>query len=153
MSETRIAPDGGEYTRDEFIEFYGGTKEWDAAGDEEEDDDGEDEDGTVERSSDVSSSEASESSSAASGTKDSRSSKASSTGSKSDSASRATSSTDHLRTKHQRLLRVNLNRTPPQPNLAQRPQLHRLQPQKCGSPAKSQALKRKLTLLSLRKRC
>ena len=27
----RCAPDGNEYTRDEFVEFYGGTSEWDAA--------------------------------------------------------------------------------------------------------------------------
>ena len=30
----RVAPDGGgPYSRDEFVQFYGGTDEWDAAGD------------------------------------------------------------------------------------------------------------------------
>jgi len=29
--ERRIAPDGEQYSRAEFIEFYGGTAEWDAA--------------------------------------------------------------------------------------------------------------------------
>ena len=31
QDEVRVAPDGGTYTRDEFIQFYGGTDEWDAA--------------------------------------------------------------------------------------------------------------------------
>ena len=30
-ADVRVAPDGGTYTRAEFIEFYGGTDEWDAA--------------------------------------------------------------------------------------------------------------------------
>ena len=30
-ADVRVAPDGGTYTQAEFIEFYGGTDEWDAA--------------------------------------------------------------------------------------------------------------------------
>lgn len=29
--EKRVAPDGGWYTKDEFVDFYGGTAEWDEA--------------------------------------------------------------------------------------------------------------------------
>jgi hypothetical protein len=32
QTETRIAEDGVAYTKEQFVEFYGGTDEWDAAG-------------------------------------------------------------------------------------------------------------------------